>query len=98
MIFQVIVRREAEEDLNDAFLWYESQLKGLGTELIRSVDASFSSIRRNPELYAKIHHKTRRALVRRFPYGVFYILDNNKIIMLAVMHIRRHPRRWQNRI
>jgi toxin ParE1/3/4 len=97
MIYPIIVRPEAEEDINDAFLWYESQSIGLGTEFIRSIDASFSSIIRNPSMYAKIHHTIRRALVRRFPYGVFYILDNNTIIILSVMHIRRHPRRWQNR-
>jgi|GEM_PF-1457752 len=78
---------EAEEDINDAFLWYESHSIGLGTEFIRSIDASFSSIIRNPELNAKIHHTTLRALARRFPYGVFYIFDDNKIIILAVMRV-----------
>jgi plasmid stabilization system protein ParE len=97
MIFPIIVRPEAEEDIKDAFLWYESQSVGLGTECIRCFDASFSMISRTPELHAKIYHDIRRVLVRRFPYGVFYVFDNNKIFILAVMHIKRHPRRWQNR-
>jgi plasmid stabilization system protein ParE len=97
MIFPLIVRPEAEEDISDAFRWYESQSIGLGAEFIRSVEASFSSIGRNPELYAEIHLTIRRALVRRFPYGIFYLLDKDKINILAVMYIRRHPRRWQNR-
>ena len=97
MIFPIIVRPEAEEDINDAFVWYESQSAGLGIECIRCFDASFSMISRTPELHAKIYHDIRRVLVRRFPYGVFYVFDNNKIVILAVMHIKRHPRRWQNR-
>ena len=97
MIFPIIVRPEAEEDIKDAFLWYESQSVGLGTECLRCFDASFSMISRNPELHTKIYHDVRRILVRRFPYGVFYVFDNNKIVILAVMHIKRHPRRWQNR-
>jgi plasmid stabilization system protein ParE len=97
MISPIIVRPEAEEDIKDAFLWYESQSPGLGTEFFRCIDASFSLISRNPELFAKIYQQIRRVLVRRFPYGIFYIFDNANIIILAVMHISRHPRRWQNR-
>ena len=60
MIFPIIVRPEAEEDIKDAFLWYEAQSVGLGAECIRCFDASFSMIARNPELHAKIYYNIRR--------------------------------------
>jgi hypothetical protein len=67
MIFPIIVRLEAEEDIKDAFLWYESQSSALGTEFIRCIEVSFSSISKSPELYAPIYQSTRRVLVSKFP-------------------------------
>jgi plasmid stabilization system protein ParE len=97
MNIPLIVRPEAEEDIRDAFDWYESQTAGLGAEFLRCIEASFFIISRNPEMFAKSHRDIRRTLVRRFPYGVFFIFEKNRIAVLAVMHAKRHPRRWQNR-
>jgi toxin ParE1/3/4 len=97
MSIPLIIRPEAEEDIKDAFSWYESQRTGLGIELVRCIDAAFGSVVNDPELYGILYRNIRRILVRRFPYGVFFTLGKNKIVILAVMHVKRHPRRWQNR-
>lgn len=98
MNYRLIVRPEAEEDIKDAFEWYESQSAGLGTDFVKSVDDALDMTARTPELYPKIYREIRRSLVKKFPYGIFYIFNNNSISILAAMHVRRHPRRWQNRI
>ena len=71
--------------------------KGLGSEFLAQVALSLESIETAPERYPIVRGTTRRALMRRFPYAVFYILDPHVIAVTAVMHGRRDPRRWQSR-
>lgn len=97
MSFDATFRPEAEEDLLDAYRWYEQQSKGLGMEFLRSVDACISSIERTPEAYPVVYNNIRRALLRRFPYGLFYVVQENAITILACFHFRRNPRGWQAR-
>lgn len=92
-----LVEPEAEAELEEAFVWYEGRATGLGTEFTRAVRAVFAAIRRNPEQFARVRHDIRRALVRRFPYAVYYVVEPEQIAVIAVVHTRRHPRRWQSR-
>ena len=89
-----IVRPEAEEELSQAFSWYEGQVPGLGDEFLRSVDAVFALIERHPSAYPLIYGEVRRGLVRRFPYGVFYLVDKERTVVLSVSHMRRDPSTW----
>jgi plasmid stabilization system protein ParE len=91
MIRKVIVRPEAERELVEAHRWYARQYLGLGHAFLLSIDAAIQSICREPELYACIHKNIRRALVRRFPYGVFYLIDYEQIVVVAIFHVRRNP-------
>jgi toxin ParE1/3/4 len=94
----LIIRPEAEFDLAEAYGWYETQLPGLGSQFLLSVDAALASIQRTPELYPVIHKNVRRSLIRRFPYGVFYVAEQDRIVVLAVLHARRDPRSWEDRV
>lgn len=97
MKHELVIRPEAEEELAEAFVWYEEQLRGLGSEFLISVDATVHAIVRNPRQFAKIHKDVRRALLHRFPYGVFFLVDGTRIIVLAFFHAKRNPKRWQER-
>ena len=90
--FSLLVRPEAEADLTGAYRWYEDKCDGLGAEFLRSVEASLISLRKNPESCQKIHQNIRRALIRRFPYGVFYVVEQDRVVLLAVFHVRRDPK------
>ncbi|HLM68258.1 MAG TPA: type II toxin-antitoxin system RelE/ParE family toxin [Longimicrobium sp.] len=94
----LIVRPEAEADIDAAFDWYEDQEPGLGAEFIRSVDAALASVERQPHAYPVIYRTARRALLRRFPYAVFYLVQNYAVEVVACMHFKRHPRRWRLRV
>ena len=98
MKLPLIVRPEAERDLAEAHDWYESQVTGLGSEFLLAIDAALSSIQRMPELYHVVYKNLRRALIRRFPYGIFYLLEEAKIVVIAVMHARRDPETWRSRL
>jgi plasmid stabilization system protein ParE len=93
----VVIRPEAEADLAEAFAWYEERRAGLGDRFLLSVEATLSAIKRYPESFPVVHRQVRRALLRRFPYGVFYTVAESAIVVFAVFHCGRAPRRWQER-
>ncbi len=94
----LIVRAEAEADLAEAFQWYEQQVRGLGDQFLLCVDAVMASIERTPQLYPVVHRGViRRALTRRFPYGVFFVEGERSVSVIAVAHAKRDPQLWQNR-
>lgn len=94
---RVVVTPAAATDVGDAHDWYETQSNGLGAEFLRAVDAIVATVQRTPAAFPAVHGRVHRALLRRFPYGVFFIESGSDIIVLAVVHSRRHPRVWQSR-
>ena len=97
MNYTLLIRPQAELDIQDAYQYYEEREQGLGSEFVRSLDACFSKIGRNPLTYPLVHRQIRRALIRKFPYGIFYIVENSKIIVIACFHAKRDPKQWQDR-
>ena len=93
----IIVRPAAVAEIDEAFLWYESQRLGLGEEFREALRTTLNKVAENPQLYQVVHRGTRRALMSRFPYGVFYRESAQFIVVVACMHGRRHPKRWQSR-
>ncbi|MCG6133899.1 MAG: type II toxin-antitoxin system RelE/ParE family toxin [Nostoc sp. LLA-1] len=98
MTYKILITPEAELDLEDAYNWYEQQMMGLGSEFIRVVDASFSTIQRNPFAYPIIYEKVRRKLIRKFPYGLFYIIIDERISIIGSFHVKRDPQQWERRL
>ena len=98
MNYRIIIRPEAEDDLIDEYNWYEEQSKGLGFDFLRCIDASLNSIKHYPKMYRKIYKNIHRAFIRRFPYGIFYLIDEDKIVVLAILHAKRDPKLWKKRI
>jgi plasmid stabilization system protein ParE len=94
---RLLVEPEAEAELDEAFTWYEGRTAGLGSEFLRAVRAAFALIRRNPEQFPRVPDDIRRALVRRFPYAVYYVVEPDHVSVFAVIRTRQHPRRRQSR-
>jgi len=94
---QIVIHPEAELDLADAYEWYDEQRSGLGEELLLSIEVTLEAIRENPEQFPVVHKDVRRALIRRFPYGVFYLVEKEVVVVLAIFHARRDPKHWQSR-
>ena len=93
-----IVRPAAAADIEEAFLWYERQAAGLGDEFLIAVQSALDKIVANPKQYPVIQRNTRRALVHRFPYQIFYRVYDEVVVVVACMHGRRDPRRWKSRV
>ncbi len=93
----ILIRPEAERGFPDAFTWYEAQRIGLGASFLLCVEEGLAEIRRSPEMHPVVHRNVRRFLVRRFPYGIFYLLDSGLIVVLPITHAHRDPQTWQSR-
>ena len=72
-------------------------MPGLPVEFLRSVDVALAEIVRMPERFPVVHLNCRRALLRRFPYGIYFVATPDLMSVVACMHARRDPRRWQER-
>ena len=97
MAYILSIRKEAEADIAEAYQYYESCRKGLGADFISCIDEAISRVQNNPKQFRKVLDKVRRALVKRFLYGIYYTIYKNEIIVLAVVHARRNPKHWQSR-
>lgn len=94
----VIFLDEAEAEFEEAQAWYEERSPGLGQAFVTSVQAAVERIRRSPFQFPAVDHEVRRALTRRFPYGVFYLAEEDRVVVIAVFHSSRDPRRWRSRV
>ena len=97
MAHTIIIRPEAENDINTAYEWYESQRAGLGKEFAQELSASMDRIMESPRIYSELYQGIRRALLRRFPFGVYYLFNDEKIIVLSVLHLAMDPVKWKRR-
>lgn len=97
MSLPLVVEPEAAAEIEEAVQWYEGRSVGLGLELARLVRATFSVIERTPLQFPEVERGIRRAVMRRFPYAVYFIVDPDRIAVIAIFHHRRDPARWQSR-
>ena len=94
----MIILPEAEADLSEAQEWYDQQRMGLGADLLQCVEETLRRIDQLPEMHGIVHKDVRRAVVRRFPYVVYYRVVAGEATVVAIMHSRRNPQDWQSRI
>jgi len=87
----------AEVDIAESKKWYEERREGLGEEFVFSIDAVINAVSRNPLLFRVIKKNIRRALTKRFPFAVFFTIEKNEVIVLAVLHCRRNPKLFLKR-
>ena len=97
MNYTVHIRHDAELDLEETAFWYEKQRDGLGDEFLDEIQVTLRLMAENPSMYSVVHRHTRRALIKRFPFGIYFRIEQNSIVVVAVMHGSRHPKRWQKR-
>ncbi|MEW6741717.1 MAG: type II toxin-antitoxin system RelE/ParE family toxin [Planctomycetota bacterium] len=98
MAAELMIAPEAGQDVADAYAWYENRRTGLGEEFLSCVDACIEEICRTPETHPFVHENYRRALIRRFPYAVFYECAEGTVTVYCVFHAARDPDKWRHRL
>ena len=97
MSLELILEPPAIADLTDAISWYKQTRLGLEAEFRLCVEEVIERIHRYPEAYPILTRRLRRALLLRFPYGIFYLSEHCQIRVVAILHTSRDPREWRRR-
>ena len=87
----------AERELNDAALYYELESAGLGIKFLDDVEQCVDAIIKNPKAGKRILGPVHRRLLRTFPYGILYSINDSGIRVLAIMNLKRRPMYWVGR-
>lgn len=93
----IVLRDEAQAEFDEAFDWYESKRAGLGSEFVAEIQKVFDRIAVTPLLHRAVLADIRKAVVRRFPYCVYYRPHDDRVEVIAVFHTRRDPTVWRGR-
>ena len=89
---------EARAEFKEATIYYFEKSSSLGAAFYSEVESAIEKIIENPDLYRVIDEDVRRCLTKRFPYAVLYTIEDNYILILAVMHCSREPSYWKHRL
>ena len=85
----------AEADVDGVLAWYRERGHDLAGQFLGALDQCLDFVARNPLSFALVHGDIRRALLRRFPYCVFYVVSDKEIVVLACLHGHRDPELWK---
>jgi plasmid stabilization system protein ParE len=99
MQFKVLILEEAEQDIDQAYLWYELEQIGLGDAFYNNIQAAVKYISQNPLGSREIFGGLRRCIVHKFPYGIYYHIDIeiSEIKIVGVIHFKRSSKVWKKR-
>jgi len=95
--WDLIVGPEAEAEIAATQDWYDERIPGLGAEFIAALKRVIAAIAENPFQYQIVWKNYRRAVLRRFPYLVIYVVSGDTVRVVACIHGERDPKAWQER-
>ncbi len=93
MKYTLEITAEADQEITDAYLWYESEREGLGENWLSEFDRYCSMITENPFIFPERHNGKRAATMRKFPYLIGYEIVERTIAIQAVFHTSRDPKK-----
>ena len=96
--YKIVITSIAEEDIQTGNSWYELQQSELGIEFVEAIEKTIKNLQPNPRQFALIYKGIRRAVVKRFPFGIYYFIKDDLINIFAVVHFSRNPIIWKKRI
>ncbi len=88
----------AEKEFVEAVNYYNQQCPGLGYEFAAELKAACNRIISFPNAWPPFSIRARRCIINRFPYGVLYQIRTDSILVVAIMHLKRDPVKWQERL
>lgn len=101
MTFDVFIRPEAQQDIEHIALWYHKQAKEANDDLdkrfLDTMGNTLDKLSRLGDSFAVVYKNTRKVLLPKFPYAIYYVIDNNALIVFAILHTSRNPITWQQK-
>jgi plasmid stabilization system protein ParE len=96
--FRLLINPFAESDLHSSIEFYELQKTGLGEDFIYEVETTLKRIESNPNQFYQVKRNFRKALLDKFPFGIFFYLKDDLITVFAIFHFSRNPKKLSTRI
>jgi plasmid stabilization system protein ParE len=93
-----LIRPEAQADIEQAVIWYEDQRPGLGELFSGELFELIFRIAEAPLQFPSSGRSLKRGLLHRFPYAVYFLVEVDQTVIVAVLHQRRNPAVWKNRV
>jgi plasmid stabilization system protein ParE len=94
----ILIDQRAEKDIDEAVQWYSQDRLELALEFLDAVDIVFKRMSQFPQSYPEVDRGIRIALTKKFPFCVYYAVDDEFVTVFAVLHIRRSPDTWRQRL
>ena len=94
MTLPLVFRRHFQRDLAAGLDWYEQQRRGLGDEFVAAIRSTLRNVELHPQIFVSVHGDVRRAIIPRFPFAIFYLVEPRRIVVLRVLHTARDPKLW----
>lgn len=95
---KIIFLKPAQEEYEQAVAYYNEQKKDLGLEFVLELKKSLKRIVEFPQAWQKLSQRSRRCRLKKFPYGLVYAVKSDLILILAVMHLKQKPKKWEKRL
>lgn len=87
----VRISEDAAQDLDDGYLFYEAQEPGLGDYFSSCLRADIDGLKVSAGIHRVVYRGYHRLLSRVFPYGIFYTMEGDQVVVWAVIDLRRDP-------
>lgn len=94
----VTVHEEAAVEITEAAKYYEERVPGLGLLFLAAVEEGTREVLANPEAFQLVGDEMRHKLLKRFPYSLLYVVEPDRIRVIAVAHQKRRPGYWIHRV
>lgn len=98
MEYNLIVKPKAQQDIRNSIEWYRQQSGNLPEIFLNTIGESFEKIRKNPEHYQKRYNEIRIVFTKKFPYGIYYTVEEKTIYIHAVLHTKQNPETAEKRV
>lgn len=96
MKYVLRIRAAARRDIAESHAWYAERSPAAAERFSTELAAVFTAVGENPLMFAKVYGEIRRALLRHYPYAVYFIVAAHRVSVLRVLHQARDPREWQS--
>ncbi|MDO9009537.1 MAG: type II toxin-antitoxin system RelE/ParE family toxin [Thiobacillus sp.] len=93
----LVFRRQARQEFDAAGDWYERERPGLGQAFLAEVEQVLQSVVSSPDTFPEVLVGIRKAVIKRFPYCLYFRIRGEAIVVLAVFHSARNPAVWRTR-
>ena len=98
MQYTVVISDEASFDILEAHYWYQIISEKLADTLEKEIDSLFLHLAKNPNQFQLKHKTVRVVFLKKFPYGIHYIINEEVIQIIALFHTSRDPSNWEERL